>query len=47
MIELLSKCKPGFMPAWLFWLLVIPLLVTVVCVVMAGLMFASTQLNML
>jgi len=47
MIELLSKCKPGFMPTWLFWLLVIPLLLVMVVVVMGGFWFVSTQMNMM
>lgn len=47
MIELLSKCKPGFKPTGLFWLLVIPLLITLVCVAMAGFWFVSTQMNVM
>jgi len=47
LIEWLSKCKPGFLPAWLFWILMITFLLAALAVAMLAFWFVSTHINML
>lgn len=47
LIALLRKGKPGFLPAWLFWPLLVALLLVVTVVVMVVFGFAATHMNML
>lgn len=47
LIALLRKSKPGFLPAWLFWPLLVALLLVVTVMLMVIFGFAATQMNML
>ena len=47
LFEMLMKCKPGFLSGWLYLLLVVPLLLAGLSVIMAGLWFVSTEMNMM
>ena len=47
LIKLLGQCRPGFLPTWLFWILMAIFLLAALAVALMAFWFVSTQTNML